>query len=45
MEISYDDVRKWIIANSDDRFSMDEINRLTYVFTTKYQERKSQTQA
>lgn len=40
MEISYEDVRKWILSHSDDKFSMDEINRLTYVFTTKYSERQ-----
>lgn len=40
--MEYEDVRKWILANSDDRVAMDEINRLTYVFTTKYAERQTQ---
>ena len=36
MEITYEDVRKWIIENSDDTESMDDINKLTYIFTSKY---------
>ncbi len=37
--ITYEDVREWIVRNSDDKAAMDEINRLTYVFTSKYAER------
>ncbi len=40
MDITYEDVRKWITENSDDRRAMDELNKLTYVFTTKYAERE-----
>lgn len=40
--ITYEDIRKWILANSHDRDAMDEINRLTYVFTSKYAERQVQ---
>ena len=39
-ETTYDDVRAWIIANSDDRNTMDDLNKLTYVFTSKYAERQ-----
>lgn len=39
--ITYEDVRKWIIANSDDTRAMDDINKLTYVFTSKYAERQN----
>lgn len=38
--ITYEDVRAWIIANSDDKYTMDEINKLTYIFTSKYKERQ-----
>ncbi len=38
-DITYEDVRKWIVMNSDDKEMMDEINRLTYVFTSKYNEK------
>ncbi len=38
-EITYEDVREWIIKNSDDVRAMDDINKLTYVFTSKYAER------
>lgn len=41
--ITYEDVRKWILANSDDKDAMDELNKLTYVFTTKYAEREVRT--
>ena len=39
-EITYEDVRKWILAHSDDVQAMDDINRLTYVFTSKYAEQQ-----
>lgn len=39
-EITYEDVRDWITKNSDNKEAMDELNRLTYVFTTKYEERR-----
>lgn len=39
---TYEDVRAWILANSDDRAAMDEINKLTYLFTSKYAERTAQ---
>ncbi len=40
--ITYEEVRQWIIAHSDDTQSMDDINKLTYVFTSKYAERAGQ---
>lgn len=39
-ETTYDEVRAWILANSDDRNAMDDLNKLTYVFTSKYAERQ-----
>ncbi len=42
MEIGYEDVRKWIVEHSDDKSAMDELNKLTYVFTSKYAERELQ---
>jgi len=39
-EITYEDVRNWIVSNSDDKELMEEINKLTYVFTSKYAERR-----
>ncbi len=39
-DITYEDVRKWITTNSDDKSAMDELNKLTYVFTSKYAERE-----
>ncbi len=41
--MNYEDVRKWIVENSDDKVAMDELNKLTYVFTTKYAERELKT--
>ncbi len=41
--MNYEDVRAWIIAHSDDKNAMDELNKLTYVFTTKYSERELKT--
>ncbi len=29
-------VKKWILSNSDDMEMMDAINKLTYIFTSKY---------
>jgi hypothetical protein len=40
-ELTYEEVRAWILANSDDAQAMDDINKLTYVFTSKYKERES----
>lgn len=45
METTYEQVRQWIIANSDDRDAMDAINKLTYVFTSKYEGRAGLPQA
>ncbi len=39
-EMTYDEVRGWIIANSDDESAMDAINKLTYIFTSKYKEQQ-----
>lgn len=39
-KITYEEVRQWILANSDDEAAMDAINKLTYVFTAKYAERQ-----
>ncbi len=39
-EVTYEQVRQWILANSDDRSAMDDLNKLTYVFTSKYAERQ-----
>lgn len=41
-QITYEDIRAWILDNSDDREVMDAINKLTYVFTSKYAERSAQ---
>lgn len=41
-ELTYEDIRAWILSNSDDTPVMDAINKLTYVFTSKYAERAAQ---
>lgn len=38
-ELTYEEVKKWVVANSDDKQAMDDLNKLTYVFTSKYSER------
>lgn len=38
-DTTYEDVRQWIVDNSDDTASMDALNKLTYVFTSKYADR------
>jgi hypothetical protein len=38
-DITYKDVHDWIVSHSTDEEAMNELNRLTYVFTTKYKER------
>lgn len=43
-DITYEDVRQWILANSDDQEAMDAINKLTYVFTSKFQEQQKKVQ-
>lgn len=39
--ITKEDVRQWIIENSGDMDAMDEINKLTYIFTSKYADQQS----
>lgn len=39
-KLTYEDVRKWILANSNNVKLMEDINKLTYVFTTKYAEQQ-----
>lgn len=36
--ITYAAVKAWIITHSDDQEMMDAINKLTYIFTSKYSE-------
>lgn len=37
-ELSFEDVEAWILANRKDTDLMDDINRLTYPYTSKYAE-------
>lgn len=39
-EITYEDVKKWIVEHSDDLVLMEALNKLTYVFTRKYEEQQ-----
>lgn len=39
-KITYEQVRQWIIENSKNQEQMDDINKLTYVFTSKYAEQQ-----
>ncbi len=43
-EITYEQVRQWILRNSDDQEAMDNINRLTYPFTSKYAVRSTKSE-
>lgn len=38
-ELTFEQIKKWVLANSDDHDAMDALNKLTYVFTNKYAER------
>ena len=37
MEITFDDVMEFIIKNSDNRERMDKLNKITFPFTTSYE--------
>ncbi len=39
-ELTLEQVRSWILANTGDRDAMDDLNKLTYLFTSKYAERE-----
>jgi len=39
-KLTYEDIKKWIVANFDNEEIMDAINRLTYAGTSKYKEQQ-----
>lgn len=39
-KLTYEDIKKWILANFEDEELMDMLNRLTYAGTSKYKEQQ-----
>lgn len=35
-DMTYDDIKRWVLENTEDEAAMDDLNKLTYMFTSKY---------
>lgn len=38
--LGFEEVKRWVIENNDNKAAMDWLNKTTYPFTTRYEERQ-----